>query len=85
LTHRRRLLSEVFSRTGLKEIAGTDLFALVEHERAYALFDALCAQHVLVRKFAYAPQWLRFGLPLDENDAETFRQRAIIAIDALRP
>ncbi|WP_182549497.1 threonine-phosphate decarboxylase CobD [Phyllobacterium myrsinacearum] len=84
LTHRRRLLSDVFSRTGLKESAGTDLFALVGHEHAHALFDALCTQHVLVRKFAYAPNWLRFGLPLDENDAETFRQRAIIAIDAIK-
>lgn len=84
LTRRRTLLSAVFSGVGLKEIAGTDLFALVEHGRAHALFEALCAQHVLVRKFAYAPQWLRFGLPLDENDAETFRQRAVIAMDAVR-
>ncbi|UGX87986.1 threonine-phosphate decarboxylase CobD [Phyllobacterium meliloti] len=84
LTHRRGLLSAVFTKLGLKEIGGTDLFALVEHERAHALFEALCAQHVLVRKFAYAPHWLRFGLPLDENDAETFRQRTLIALDVIR-
>ncbi|MGO4451142.1 threonine-phosphate decarboxylase CobD [Phyllobacterium sp. TAF24] len=84
LTHRRGLLSAVFTKTGLKEIGGTDLFALVEHERAHALFEALCTQHVLVRKFAYAPHWLRFGLPLDENDAETFRQRSLIALDTIR-
>lgn len=84
LERRRTLLGDVFAKTGLKEIGGTMLFSLVEHRDAHALYDALCTQRVLVRKFAYAPQWLRFGLPLDENDAETLRQRLAIAIGAIR-
>ncbi|MDH7789597.1 threonine-phosphate decarboxylase CobD [Ochrobactrum sp. AN78] len=64
---RRAELATVLTRCGLKEVGGTALFALVAHSDAHAIYDALCGKHILVRKFAYAPQWLRIGLAADEE------------------
>jgi cobalamin biosynthesis protein CobC len=72
---RRALLANVLAEAGLVEIGGTMLFSLVELMQAHRLHDELCKQHVLTRKFGYAPQWLRFGLPLDEIAADILRQR----------
>ncbi len=63
---RRHGLSEVLRRCGLREIGGTALFALVERTDAHCLHEELCEQHILVRKFAYAPHWLRIGLAPDD-------------------
>lgn len=63
---RRAALSAVLARAGLEEVGGTALFALVQHAQAHALFEALAQQHILLRKFDYAPNWLRIGLADDE-------------------
>ena len=63
---RRAELATVLKRCGLKEMGGTALFVLVAHPEAHAIYDALCEKHILVRKFAYQPQWLRIGLAADE-------------------
>ena len=63
---RRLELSAVLERSGLTEIGGTALFSLVEHPKAQELYARLCQKHILVRKFDYAPRWLRIGLPLDD-------------------
>ncbi|HWT64234.1 MAG TPA: threonine-phosphate decarboxylase CobD [Ochrobactrum sp.] len=63
---RRAELATVLTRCGLQEVGGTALFALVGHRDAHAIYDALCEKHILVRKFAYASQWLRIGLAADE-------------------
>ncbi|OYR22697.1 threonine-phosphate decarboxylase CobD [Brucella thiophenivorans] len=68
IDHRRAELAAVLERCGLKDLAATDLFALIEHPNAHAIYDALCERHILVRKFAYAPQWLRIGLAFDEAE-----------------
>jgi len=65
---RRRGLSDVLARCGLWEVGGTALFSLVAHDNAHGLYNALCAEHILVRKFAYAPHWLRIGLANDDAD-----------------
>jgi cobalamin biosynthetic protein CobC len=75
LSARRVLLRDVLADAGLVEIGGTMLFSLVQSRQAHLLHEELCKQHVLTRKFGYAPQWLRFGLPLDENAADILRQR----------
>lgn len=54
---------------GLQVVGETPLFALVHHDRAQALFEALCRRHILTRPFAYRADWLRFGNPADEADA----------------
>jgi cobalamin biosynthetic protein CobC len=79
LRARRELLGDLLAEAGLAEAGGTMLFSLVEFKQAQQLHQALCEQHVLTRKFDYAPQWLRFGLPLDENAAERLQQRLCIA------
>lgn len=81
---RRAMLADALSKAGLAEIGGTMLFALIKFEQAGQLHEALCKQHVLTRKFDYAPQWLRFGLPLDENAADVLRHRLNMALSAAR-
>ncbi|MFM2280607.1 MAG: L-threonine-O-3-phosphate decarboxylase, partial [Pseudomonadota bacterium] len=51
---------------GLEILGGTSLFALVRHSKAEALYEHLANHHVLVRKFDYAPTWLRIGLAPDQ-------------------
>jgi cobalamin biosynthetic protein CobC len=41
------------------------LFSLVDHAEADALHAHLCRHRILVRKFDYAPRWLRFGVAPD--------------------
>ncbi|MGH6760131.1 MAG: threonine-phosphate decarboxylase CobD [Phyllobacterium sp.] len=80
LAERRQRLSVVFPQSGLREAGGTMLFSLVETRAAQEIYEALCEQRVLVRKFAYAPNWLRFGLPLDEADAQRLGSALEIAV-----
>jgi cobalamin biosynthetic protein CobC len=69
ITSRCKALEAVLTGAGLTIVGGTELFALVEDERAGEIHDALCRKHILTRKFGYAPRWLRFGLCPDvESD-----------------
>jgi len=56
--HWREILSRHFTIIG-----HTALFTLVESDEASTWYDNLAAQGILVRKFPYNRQWLRFGLP----------------------
>ncbi|MCW4117143.1 threonine-phosphate decarboxylase CobD [Aurantimonas sp. MSK8Z-1] len=59
-------------------IAGrTPLFALVRHDAAATIFDALCRRQILTRPFDHRPDWLRIGNPASAAEAERLR-------DALR-
>lgn len=62
LRSRRAALQAVLAGAGLKVIGGTDLFQLVEDERATAVHAHLADAQILVRKFDYDGRWLRFGL-----------------------
>ncbi|HEY0120949.1 MAG TPA: threonine-phosphate decarboxylase CobD [Rhizobium sp.] len=64
---RRSALDIVLRRAKLNVAGGTGLFALVADERASDIYAHLCRHHILVRKFDYAPNWLRFGLAPDEE------------------
>jgi cobalamin biosynthetic protein CobC len=64
---RKAALETVLRQAGLTIAGGTELFALVAHEKAAALFEHLARSHILVRKFDYAPDWLRIGLAPDEQ------------------
>ncbi|MDB5525402.1 MAG: cobC [Rhizobium sp.] len=64
---RRAALQTVLTVGGLTVAGGTELFALVAHEKAAGLFEHLARAHILVRKFDYAPDWLRVGLVADEQ------------------
>ena len=69
---RKRLAKEaatlnlVLAQAQLSAVGGTHLFTLVNAPRAWALFEYLGQQGILVRPFATAPRWLRIGLPPDD-------------------
>lgn len=56
-------LCDLLSFTGTDIIGRTDLFVLIECERAAALYDHLAKAGILVRRFQGFPKRLRFGLP----------------------
>lgn len=58
-------LHAALTGAGLRMAGGTALFTLVDDARAGDIYTHLCRHHILVRKFDYAPEWLRFGLTPD--------------------
>ncbi|HIJ37402.1 MAG TPA: aminotransferase class I/II-fold pyridoxal phosphate-dependent enzyme, partial [Rhodospirillaceae bacterium] len=56
-------LDALLNSANLSVLGGTPLFRLVNASRAWALYEHLGQQGILVRPFASAPRWLRFGLP----------------------
>jgi cobalamin biosynthesis protein CobC len=67
-------LDGLLMRAGLRIAGGTSLFRLVEHASAEELFDSLARSAILVRRFSERPQWLRFGMPGDDEGFERLRQ-----------
>jgi cobalamin biosynthetic protein CobC len=67
-------LDGLLMRSRLAVLGGTPLFRLVENPQAAALFEHLCAQGVLVRRFADNDKWLRFGIPGQDEDFDRLRQ-----------
>jgi cobalamin biosynthesis protein CobC len=61
----RRRLDKILLDTGLWLIGGTDLFRLVKTEKAPQLWHRLAEAGIYVRRFDYAPDLLRIGLPAD--------------------
>ena len=60
-------LDELLTRQGLTPRGDCPLFRLVETPDAAALFDRLARHAILTRPFEDQPNWLRFGLPADDN------------------
>lgn len=67
IAERSACLHRVLADARLAVVGGTDLFALVAERRAPAIYEHLCRHRILVRKFDYATEWLRFGLAPDED------------------
>jgi cobalamin biosynthesis protein CobC len=63
----RARLDALLWEAGWRIIGGTRLFCLAAHANARAVFERLLAAGILTRPFADAPNWLRFGVPGDEN------------------
>jgi cobalamin biosynthetic protein CobC len=61
-------LDRMLAGAKLEIVGGTSLFRLARTPAADALFDHLGQAGILVRRFAEAPTWLRFGLPGIEED-----------------
>jgi cobalamin biosynthetic protein CobC len=76
-------LDRVLVGAKLEIVGGTSLFRLARTAAAGALFDHLGRAGILVRRFAEAPEWLRFGLP--GNEAAWQRLAAALADFAGRP
>jgi cobalamin biosynthesis protein CobC len=56
-------LDHLLAGAKLEIVGGTSLFRLARTPAAGAWFDHLGRAGILVRRFAEAPAWLRFGLP----------------------
>ena len=71
-------LMALLRRAGATEKGGTQLFRLVSHPAAPALFEALASHGILTRPFDDEPTWLRFGHP--GSDGQWARlERALLA------
>lgn len=65
IAERQAGLHAVLAGAGLAVAGGTPLFTLVADAKAGGIYTTLCRHHILVRRFDYAPDWLRFGLAPD--------------------
>jgi cobalamin biosynthetic protein CobC len=60
-------LDSLLGSAGLAIIGGTSLYRLARSPDTDNLFNQLGRAGILVRRFAEEPNWLRWGLPSDEN------------------
>jgi cobalamin biosynthesis protein CobC len=60
-------LDALLHGAGWRIVGGTRLFRLAAHADARTAFDRLLNAGILARPFADTPDWLRFGIPGDEN------------------
>lgn len=58
-------LDDVLRIGGLEIVGGTPLFRLARHAEAHRLHEALAQQRIWCRRFDWADDLLRFGLPAD--------------------
>ena len=61
-------LQELLIKIGFEIVGGTPLFTLVKSADAAHIHHQLARSHILIRKFSYRPDLLRFGLPGREQD-----------------
>ena len=66
LAHRAARLDDLLTANGLHVEGGTRLFRLAGCPQAQAVWQRLGRAGILVRRFAHAPQSLRFGIPPDD-------------------
>lgn len=62
---------------GLRVVGGTSLFRLVVDRRAAALHQGLGEAGILVRRFERQADWLRLGLPPDEESVIRLRDACV--------
>jgi cobalamin biosynthesis protein CobC len=60
-------LDALLHGAGWRIVGGTRLFRLAAHADARTAFDRLLVAGILTRPFADMSNWLRFGIPGDEN------------------
>jgi cobalamin biosynthetic protein CobC len=59
-------LDHVLAQAGCEPVGGTTLFRLLRHPDALRLHAKLARQHIWCRRFDWADDFLRFGLPPDD-------------------
>ena len=67
LRERAERLVALLRRRGVTIVGATDYFALTCWKDGCAAYEALARDRILVRRFSYRNDWLRFGLPDDEG------------------
>jgi cobalamin biosynthetic protein CobC len=61
-------LESLLREAGLKLVGGTVLFRLAASERAGEIFEELGRAGIFVHRFGDHADWLRFGIPRDEEE-----------------
>lgn len=69
---------------GLDASGECPLFRLVESPHCDSLFPALARRGILTRPFSYEPNWLRLGLPGDEQAWNRFGAALAAAMEEIR-
>lgn len=67
LGHEAERLAAVLEGCGLAIVGRTNLFVTISHADAAGIYERLINARILVRVFDYAPTWLRFGLPANDE------------------
>lgn len=70
LRQQARRLDDLLARHGMDGQGACPLFRLVTDIDAARLFDRLARRAILTRPFAARPDWLRVGLPADDEQIE---------------
>ena len=68
LVARSGQLDEILEKHGFYVAGGTPLFRLVINEEARELHRKLAEQHVWTRVFDYRADYIRFGIPVDQEE-----------------
>ncbi|MBT3991765.1 MAG: threonine-phosphate decarboxylase [Rhodospirillaceae bacterium] len=79
LTDQSARLNKLLQSHSLSIVGGTELFTLVETDKALNIYNALGKAGILVRRFEDQPHWLRIGLAGAENEW----QRLAAALNAI--
>jgi len=69
-----RRMDLLLSAHDIHAVGGTDLFRLLEDDRAGELYAGLASQGILTRAFDDQPRWLRLGLPANESQWQRLDQ-----------
>jgi cobalamin biosynthetic protein CobC len=83
LAQQAERLDVILKRTGGNIVGGTSLFRLLRHGDAARLHTQLAQKHIWSRKFTYADDLLRFGVP--GTDQDFARLSAALAHDLTPP
>ncbi|MDH5187596.1 MAG: threonine-phosphate decarboxylase CobD [Rhodospirillaceae bacterium] len=67
LGNNAKKLDRILLNVGMKIIGGTDLFRLASIDGANEIFQRLGRNGILVRAFDENPNWLRFGIPINDE------------------
>ena len=67
LAHFAKALDDVLKKRGLYVAGGTHLFRLVLKENARDLHEKLAKQKIWTRVFNYNADYMRFGVPIDQD------------------
>jgi cobalamin biosynthetic protein CobC len=70
----RTRLDDVLAGSGLKIVGGTDLFRLARTAEAKRLHAHLGGAGILTRLFDHDPDWIRFGLPANDDDFKRLKR-----------
>jgi cobalamin biosynthetic protein CobC len=76
-------LDDILARAGVLAAGGTSLYRLVRHADARALHAALARHRIWCRRFDWADDLLRFGLPADQAARDRLAAALGLSCDAI--